>query len=117
MPRNSNAGMVTLNTRADAVWMKLSLIQSMRLSSTPRNSMANTGAVMFRVSRKIASMPGEPWVGVVRGLMISHRRRRRLVDRLRGLAREDVLISAKLTSGYLPIEIFGAQVSHSSANL
>src|SRR5471030_2893583 len=58
MPRNSSAGMVTLNTRADAVWMKLSLIQLMRLSSTPRNSMANTGAVMFRVSRKIASMPG-----------------------------------------------------------
>jgi hypothetical protein len=29
----------------------------MRLSNTPRNSMANTGAVMFRVSRKIASMP------------------------------------------------------------
>jgi hypothetical protein len=34
--------------------------------------MANTGAVMFRVSRKIASMPGVTLVGVVRCLMISH---------------------------------------------
>jgi hypothetical protein len=28
------------------------------LEQHPRNSMANTGAVMFRVSRKMASMPG-----------------------------------------------------------
>ena len=52
--------MQTLNTRAEAVWMKLSLIALMRLSNTPMNSMAKTGAVMFSVWRKRASMQGDP---------------------------------------------------------
>ena len=49
IPRNNNAGMVTLNTSADAVWIKLSLIQPTRLSTTPKKSMANTGAVIVSV--------------------------------------------------------------------
>src|SRR5450830_1166472 len=78
MPRNSSAGMVTL-------------IQLMRLSSTPRNNMANTGAVMVRVVRKIASMPGRTLVSVVRGLMISHTAQWRLIDRYRGQAPSHML--------------------------
>lgn len=52
--------MLTLNTRAEAVWMKLSLMALMRRSSTPMNIIANTGAVMFRVWRKRASMQVVP---------------------------------------------------------
>ncbi|MND94600.1 hypothetical protein D3C80_868210 [compost metagenome] len=52
--------MHTLNTSDDAVWMKPSLMALMRLSSTPMNSMANTGAVMFSVWIKRASMQGGP---------------------------------------------------------
>src|SRR5690606_32895468 len=49
MARNSSAGRVPLNTRLEAVLMKAASIQPRRRSSTPRNSMAKTGAVTARV--------------------------------------------------------------------
>src|SRR5690606_21675398 len=47
--KNSSAGRVPLNTRLEAVLMKAASIQPRRRSSTPRNSMAKTGAVTARV--------------------------------------------------------------------
>ena len=49
-------GMLTLNTRAEAVLMKCASIRARRLSATPRNSMENTGAVMASVCWTTASM-------------------------------------------------------------
>lgn len=57
MEMNSSVGMVALNTNADAVLMKAASIQPSRRRTTPRKSIAKTGAVTFRVWRT-RDMPG-----------------------------------------------------------